>query len=154
LLGRWLAQRQAALREVLAAGARSTRFVYSVRADDFLSTFRAMKTVSGNRGGLAIKGCQPVRLDHHHDRLTACRTKAGEPSQLSTGFTFRGDALKGCSEGGWRSGRRRSGEVGGGVTGFNFQFRTCRSLVEHLLCHELELTLACSRFSFRLSDEL
>jgi len=48
LLGRWLAQRQAALREVLAAGARSTRFVYSVRADYFLSTFRAKKTISGN----------------------------------------------------------------------------------------------------------
>jgi len=33
LLGRWLAQRQAALRGKLAAGARSKRFVYSVRAD-------------------------------------------------------------------------------------------------------------------------
>ena len=33
LLGRQLAQRQAALREMMAAGAQSTLFVYSVRAD-------------------------------------------------------------------------------------------------------------------------
>jgi hypothetical protein len=119
-----------------------------------LSTFRAMKTVSGNRRGLVIRydrlsACRRFRRLPKPDRLTACRTKAGEPSQLSTGFTFRGDALKGCSEGSWRSGRRRSGEVGGGVTGFNFQFRTCRSLVEHLPCHELEVTRLRSRFWFR-----
>jgi hypothetical protein len=34
LLGGWLAQRQAALRGLLAAGARSTFRVFSVRADE------------------------------------------------------------------------------------------------------------------------
>jgi hypothetical protein len=32
------------------------------------------------------------------------------------GSTFWGEALKGRSEGSWRSGRRRSGDVGGGGT--------------------------------------
>ncbi len=44
LLGGWLAQRQAALRGVLAAGARSTLFVSSVRAGRYLSTSCATKT--------------------------------------------------------------------------------------------------------------
>ena len=42
--------------------------------------------------------------------------KSGRTQSFLTGFTVRGDALKGCSEGSWRSGRRRSGDVGGGGT--------------------------------------
>ena len=48
LLGGWLAQRQAALRGMLAAGARSTRFVSSVRAVLSLSTLRATENVFWN----------------------------------------------------------------------------------------------------------
>ena len=40
-LGRWLAQRQAALRELLAAGARSAYFVCPCRAAWLLSISRA-----------------------------------------------------------------------------------------------------------------
>ncbi len=35
---------------------------------------------------------------------------------MLTGFQVRMEALKGCSAGGWRSGRRRSEGVGGGGT--------------------------------------
>ena len=42
------------------------------------------------------------------DYLKYCPFKCGRTQSSLTGFTFRGDALKGCSEGSWRSGRRRS----------------------------------------------
>jgi hypothetical protein len=54
-LGGSLAQRQAALRGMLAAGARSTCFVSSVRADLLLSTSRATETFSGIQSSLAIR---------------------------------------------------------------------------------------------------
>jgi len=73
--------------------------------------------------------------------------KSGRTQSFLTGFTVRGDALKGCSEGSWRSGRRRSGDVGGGGTvNVAASFRTCRWFLEHLLCHELELVDVSSRF--------
>jgi hypothetical protein len=42
--------------------------------------------------------------------------KCGKTRSFLTESTFRGEALKDRSEGGWRSGRRRSGDVGGGGT--------------------------------------
>ena len=42
--------------------------------------------------------------------------KCGRTQSLLTGLAFWGEALKGCSEGSWRSGRRRSEGVGGGGT--------------------------------------
>ena len=42
--------------------------------------------------------------------------KSGRTQSLLTGSTYRGEALKERSEGCWRSGRRRSGDVGGGGT--------------------------------------
>jgi hypothetical protein len=42
--------------------------------------------------------------------------KCGRTQPLLTGFQFRGEALKGSSAGGWRSGRRRSEVDGGGGT--------------------------------------
>lgn len=54
------------------------------------------------------------------------------------GSTFRGEALKGRSEGSWRSGRRRSGDVGGGGTVINFVYSvSCRLSLEHLACQNI-----------------
>ena len=82
-LGRWLAQRQAALRGLLAAGARSTRFVSSVRADFLLSTSRATENffwkprVIGNKDRQLVQqvGEFPLRLLHG-------ALNAGEPSHF------------------------------------------------------------------------
>src|SRR3979490_2853147 len=62
--------------------------------------------------------------------------KCGRTQPLLTGFQFRGDALKGCSAGGWRSGRRRSE---GSWRRGHFQpllwvFRACRLSLEQLAC--------------------
>jgi hypothetical protein len=54
--------------------------------------------------------------------------KCGRTQSLLTGSTFRGEALKGRSEGCWRSGRRRSGDVGGGGT-VNDYVIPCRAAV-------------------------
>src|ERR1041385_2138661 len=48
--------------------------------------------------------------------LFVAKFKSGRTQSLLTGSTYRGEALKERSEGCWRSGRRRSGDVGGGGT--------------------------------------
>jgi len=48
--------------------------------------------------------------------------KSGRTQSFLTGSKVRGDALKGCSEGNWRSGRRRSGEDGGGAQSTRFVY--------------------------------
>ena len=53
-------------------------------------------------------------------------SKCGKTQSFLTGSTYRGEALKGRSEGSWRSGRRRSGDVGGGGT-VNFLCIPCRA---------------------------
>ncbi len=73
-LGRWLAQRQAALRELLAAGARSTYFVsLPCRAAYLLSTSRATdryhaKSKGDFQGEIASTLVQPevVLITHRH----------------------------------------------------------------------------------------
>jgi hypothetical protein len=61
--------------------------------------------------------------------------KSGRTQSSLTGSTFRGEALKGRSEGNWRSGRRRSGEVGGGGTVNDFVYSvSCHYFTEHTLC--------------------
>jgi hypothetical protein len=47
---------------------------------------------------------------------------------LLTGSAVRGEALKERSEGSWRSGRRRSGDVGGGGTVDDFRV-PCRAAI-------------------------
>ena len=42
------------------------------------------------------------------DSTEVVSPKSRRTQSLLTGSTFRGEALKGCSEGNWRSGRRRS----------------------------------------------
>src|SRR6185369_17205707 len=42
--------------------------------------------------------------------------KCGKTRSFLTESAYRGEALKDRSEGSWRSGRRRSGDVGGGGT--------------------------------------
>jgi len=64
--------------------------------------------------------------------------KSGKTRSFLTESAFRGEALKGRSEGSWRSGRRRSGDVGGGGTVNVFVYSvSCRLSLEHTLCHEL-----------------
>ena len=58
--------------------------------------------------------------------------KSRKTQSLLTGSTFWGEGLKGCSVGGWRSGRRRSGNVGGGDT-VNVFF-VYSVLADYLLC--------------------
>lgn len=41
--------------------------------------------------------------------------KSGRTQSLLTGSKVRGDALKDCSEGNWRSGMRRSGDLAAGA---------------------------------------
>ena len=48
---------------------------------------------------------------------------------MVTGFAYRGEALKERSEGSWRSGRRRSGDVGGGGTVNVFSCIPCRAAI-------------------------
>ena len=54
--------------------------------------------------------------------------KSGRTQSLLTGSTVRGEALKERSEGSWRSGRRRSGDVGGGGT-VNLLSIPCRAAI-------------------------
>ena len=63
--------------------------------------------------------------------------KSGRTQSFLTGSTVRGEALKERSEGGWRSGRRRSGDVGGGdsVTASVCSV-SCRVSTEHALCQK------------------
>ena len=49
--------------------------------------------------------------------------KSGKTRSFLTRSTVRGEALKERSEGSWRSGRRRSGDAGGGGTGNVSVFR-------------------------------
>ena len=56
--------------------------------------------------------------------------KCGRTQSFLTGSTYRGEALKERSEGCWRSGRRRSGDVGGGGTVNDFVYSvSCRDLL-------------------------
>ena len=65
--------------------------------------------------------------------------KSGRTQSFLTGSTFRGEALKERSEGSWRSGRRRSGDVGGGGTATVSVFSvSCRASTEHALCQKTE----------------
>src|SRR5689334_11370968 len=74
--------------------------------------------------------------------LFVAKFKSGKTQSFLTGSTFRGEALKDRSEGSWRSGRRRSGDVGGGGTVNVFRYSvSCRLSLEHTLCHEF-LTIA------------
>ena len=52
--------------------------------------------------------------------------QCGRTQSFLTGSTFRGEALKDRSEGCWRSGRRRSGDVGGGARS-TFSSIPCRA---------------------------
>src|ERR1041384_2649195 len=56
--------------------------------------------------------------------------KCGRTQSFLTGSAYRGEALKDRSEGCWRSGRRRSGDVGGGGTVNDFRYSvSCRDLL-------------------------
>jgi len=57
---------------------------------------------------------------------------------LLAGFQVRGEALKGCSAGGWRSGRRRSekGWRRGHFRPLLWVIHACRFPLEQLACHE------------------
>src|SRR4051812_24584806 len=63
-------------------------------------------------------------------------SKSGRTQPLLAGFQFRGEALKGCSAGGWRSGRRRSegGWRRGHFRPLHWVFRACRLSLEQLAC--------------------
>jgi hypothetical protein len=63
--------------------------------------------------------------------------KSRKTRSFLTRSKFRGEALKGCSEGNWRSGRRRS--EGGWRRGLGQHFVysvSCRLSLEHPLCHK------------------
>jgi len=83
-----------------------------MRAGYLLSTFCATKRISGIQDGLVIS---ISGFGLHFKALATQTLKSGRTQSFLTGFTFRGDALKGCSEGNWRSGRRRSGDLAAGV---------------------------------------
>jgi hypothetical protein len=65
-----------------------------------------------------------------------CGFKSGRTQSSLTGSAVRGEALKDRSEGSWRSGRRRSGDVGGGGT--------VNDLVYSVSCRDL-LSTRCAR---------
>ena len=69
--------------------------------------------------------------------LEILEPKCRRTQSFLTGFLVRGDALKGCSAGGWRSGRRRSEGWWrrGHFQPLHWVFRACRYSLEHLVCH-------------------
>src|SRR5258705_7717148 len=85
----------------MAAG-HGQRTVCSVRAIKILSTCCAKGRISGKRGRLVVK----ARLNEEVG--ANWYPKSGRAQSFLTRLTYRGEALKGRSEGSWRSGRRRS----------------------------------------------
>src|SRR6185295_16034185 len=102
LLGGWLAQRQAALREVMAAGALPT-FTLGHPCVPVISRAASVPQEENFWKPLSI-GNRPSRSALNCKILIP---KRGRAQSFLTGLGFRKEALKGCSAGGWRSGRRR-----------------------------------------------
>jgi hypothetical protein len=74
----------------------------------------------------------------NNERRGFIGAKRGRTQPLLAGFQVRGEALKGCSAGGWRSGRRRSekGWRRGHFRPLLWVFHACRFPLEQLACHE------------------
>jgi len=70
-------------------------------------------------------------------KSTKASLKAGEPSHHWLGPRFGGKHWRNARKVSWRSGRRRSGDVGGGGTATVSVFSvSCRVSTEHALCQE------------------
>src|SRR6185437_4428273 len=108
--------------------------------------------VSGQNAGICRKKTEnvTVRVTKFGMGFTRIRSrdfsdryfKCGKTRSFLTESVFRGEALKGRSEGSWRSGRRRSGDVGGGGTVNVFVCSvSCRFFLEHTVCHRSAASL-------------
>ena len=112
----------------VGGGGTVTMFRFPVRADYLLSSLCATKKFSGMRCALVVK--KTAISDHsmknrkyskcNFDSIEYLLPKCGRTQPFLTGFNVRGDALKGCSGGDWRSGRRRSGKCWRRGHGHNF----------------------------------
>ena len=120
LLGGWLAQRQAALREVMAAGALSTFTLglpcvpVCTRAcrvpwENFLWKLRVIDSrrewYRTDKYFVAAAAANSFSLGHESIRTDGRKRKN---PVIADRVQFRKGLLLGCSAGGWRSGRRRS----------------------------------------------
>jgi len=125
-----MAQRQAALREMMAAGARSTPFVIPCVPARYWAPSVPRKTFSGNWTLLALD--QAILKIYFGP-------KAGEPSHFWLGSRFGGKH--------WRVARKVDGAAAGGAQGnwrrgtvnaFVYSVRA-GSVIEHTLCHNFRI---------------
>jgi hypothetical protein len=138
-------------RAVAAAAAHSTRVgnctreVYQSGRKIFFT--RAVRSVMewSKRGNLTQKDRKRHRQSDNFRPQTKAGSlaeqeskafKCGKTRSFLTESAFWGEALKGRSEGSWRSGRRRSGGCRRRGHGQRFVYSvSCRSSFEHTLCH-------------------
>ena len=116
---------------MLAAGTRST-FVYSASCHFNYEHLACHKNFFWNWTTIRNEARQAF--------------KSGKTRSSLTRSMVRGEALKERSEGDWRSGRRRSGDVGGGGTVNQLPSSvSCRESTEHTLCQNHRQTLISHR---------